>query len=317
MGRTIGRHLPEEHRFDPTALCSYCGTLYYRSRLRRDRSGNLVCEMDEGEDRVSLEEGNARAAHRRRHRAPPDGARGYAAEDQPMPRIDANLEVWLDGSNGITTDDDGRLTEAVCRESGRVFVPSVGGVRGPLWTGQEINGRQALGLFDEHGLEYVVGEPIGNSSHTLFMVIDAPEPVDGTVQGLLRFWSFGQSPITLSYVYWDTGTETHRVSYNAGAGTVNVDAGTPTAGKRLLVIDLADGATGLTYDGETAPFAVRTGPALVELQYGDVQTVVSFEDVSQPFGGVIGEILHFAPAITDTRQRTMMVDWLNARWGLI
>lgn len=65
MARTIGRHLPGDlPRNDVKSRCDYCGVMYYRSQLRRDRSGFLACEEDYGGDVVSLSEGNAAAAQR-------------------------------------------------------------------------------------------------------------------------------------------------------------------------------------------------------------------------------------------------------------
>jgi len=45
-------------------MCDYCGTAYYRSQLRRDRSGLLACEDDFGGDVVSISEANAAMAQR-------------------------------------------------------------------------------------------------------------------------------------------------------------------------------------------------------------------------------------------------------------
>lgn len=68
MSRTITKHRPQSSpRGDVCGLCSYCGVEWYRSQLRRDRSGNLACP-DEGDglDVVALSEGNAEAASNRR-----------------------------------------------------------------------------------------------------------------------------------------------------------------------------------------------------------------------------------------------------------
>lgn len=62
--RTISYHRPRNSpRGDTVSICDYCGVEWYRSRLRRDRSGNLACPDDvSGLDRVTLSEGNAKAA---------------------------------------------------------------------------------------------------------------------------------------------------------------------------------------------------------------------------------------------------------------
>lgn len=53
---------------DPVANCSYCGALYHRSELRRDRSGFLACEMDYGNDLTTLDVANAAGASRTKKR---------------------------------------------------------------------------------------------------------------------------------------------------------------------------------------------------------------------------------------------------------
>lgn len=51
--RTIGKHHPDGRVSNYTALCAYCGVRYYRSELKKDMSGNLVCP-DEGNGRSML-----------------------------------------------------------------------------------------------------------------------------------------------------------------------------------------------------------------------------------------------------------------------
>lgn len=61
--RTISRHKPSQlPRNDTLSQCSYCGVSWYRSQLRRDRTGNLACPRDYGGDIVTLSEANAAAA---------------------------------------------------------------------------------------------------------------------------------------------------------------------------------------------------------------------------------------------------------------
>lgn len=65
--RTISRHIPVElPRNDTESFCGYCGTVYHRSKLRRDRAGLLACERDYGGDVVTLGEAIAAAAAERR-----------------------------------------------------------------------------------------------------------------------------------------------------------------------------------------------------------------------------------------------------------
>ena len=56
------------------ATCAYCGMEWYRSSLRRDASGYLVCpDDDEGRDKVTLDRLNnhyAAQASMRRPRGP-------------------------------------------------------------------------------------------------------------------------------------------------------------------------------------------------------------------------------------------------------
>lgn len=55
--RTIGKHRPQgSPEGDYEAKCDYCGVHWYRSDLRRDGAGNLVCpDHDHGEDVVTLD----------------------------------------------------------------------------------------------------------------------------------------------------------------------------------------------------------------------------------------------------------------------
>jgi hypothetical protein len=72
--KTISKHWPRNApRGDRPAICGYCGVQWRRSQLRRDRSGLLACPDDrKGLDVVSLAEGNARLARRRRPATGPD-----------------------------------------------------------------------------------------------------------------------------------------------------------------------------------------------------------------------------------------------------
>lgn len=55
----IGRHWPSSAPpGDYQALCSYCGSPWRRSQLRRDGAGNLMCPDDEGLDSVTLDRMN-------------------------------------------------------------------------------------------------------------------------------------------------------------------------------------------------------------------------------------------------------------------
>lgn len=62
--RTIGRkHPANAPRGDHQAMCSYCGVQWYRSQLRRDMEGNLVCpDEGDGASRMELSEANAAGA---------------------------------------------------------------------------------------------------------------------------------------------------------------------------------------------------------------------------------------------------------------
>jgi len=83
--RTVGRHWDGRPRNDVLSNCSYCGVLYPRSKLRRDRAGLLACPKDRGGDVVTLSEGNAQAAQRYGHKPPhPDpGQYDIDATDTP------------------------------------------------------------------------------------------------------------------------------------------------------------------------------------------------------------------------------------------
>lgn len=58
--RTIGRRRPANSpKGDFEAQCAYCGVAHYRSELRRDGTGNLMCPADDGIDAKTLDEMNA------------------------------------------------------------------------------------------------------------------------------------------------------------------------------------------------------------------------------------------------------------------
>lgn len=94
MARTIGHHLPGDlPRNAFLSACDYCGAMYYRHQLRRDRSGLLACEDDYGGDVVTLSEANAAAAQS--YRGPQnliDGGFVYPKDTDTPPPI-----VWPDG----------------------------------------------------------------------------------------------------------------------------------------------------------------------------------------------------------------------------
>lgn len=70
--RTIRRKLSRGHSPNDTQrMCAYCGVVWYKSRLKMDRSGNLYCpDEGNGRDAVTLSEGNAAAAATYRPRIP-------------------------------------------------------------------------------------------------------------------------------------------------------------------------------------------------------------------------------------------------------
>ena len=68
--RTIGKTWKRSHRGSNAANCDYCGALYARVELRRDRTGFLACDQDFGRDLATLDEGNAAAARRHRRQPP-------------------------------------------------------------------------------------------------------------------------------------------------------------------------------------------------------------------------------------------------------
>lgn len=60
MARTVGRRRPSSSPLgDYQAKCHYCGVVYYRSELRRDGAGNLMCGADDGIDALTLDKMNA------------------------------------------------------------------------------------------------------------------------------------------------------------------------------------------------------------------------------------------------------------------
>lgn len=57
MTRTIGRHIPATApRGDYVVECHYCGVPWYRSLMREDGGGHLVCPHEgDGLDAISLQ----------------------------------------------------------------------------------------------------------------------------------------------------------------------------------------------------------------------------------------------------------------------
>lgn len=66
MARTIGKRWPgTAPKGDYQAMCDYCGVMWRRSQLKRDRGGKLTCpDEGEGRDAVALAEAEAEAAKR-------------------------------------------------------------------------------------------------------------------------------------------------------------------------------------------------------------------------------------------------------------
>lgn len=62
--RTIGRQVPaDKPHGDFVSRCDYCGAPFYRSQLRRDETGFLVCEYDDtGPDKMMQLRRNAELA---------------------------------------------------------------------------------------------------------------------------------------------------------------------------------------------------------------------------------------------------------------
>lgn len=69
--RTIGRHVPRNHRFDPVVECTVCGLVDYLSRMKERPAGGYACRLDaKGRDDVELSEANAENAANIAARAP-------------------------------------------------------------------------------------------------------------------------------------------------------------------------------------------------------------------------------------------------------
>lgn len=81
MSRTIGTRLPKKLlRGDYVAMCAHCGANWYRSQLREDGAGSLVCP-DEGPglDAVTLDAINA--AYRPKRPSLPKSQGHYVTAD--------------------------------------------------------------------------------------------------------------------------------------------------------------------------------------------------------------------------------------------
>lgn len=69
--RTIGYHWPADSPDgDRTSYCDYCGSVWRRSQLKRDRAGLLQCPKGHGRDIVHLSE--LQAANARTLRSTPE-----------------------------------------------------------------------------------------------------------------------------------------------------------------------------------------------------------------------------------------------------
>lgn len=72
--RTVSRHRSSRSPFgDYQSQCHYCGVQYYRSELRRDGSGNLMCTPCDGIDASTLDWMNAAMTPSRMGLPPRDG----------------------------------------------------------------------------------------------------------------------------------------------------------------------------------------------------------------------------------------------------
>lgn len=75
MSLSVPRHYPHDHVLpgERQDNCAYCGGRFYRSEMRRDGAGYLVCPDDDdgGRDVVTLDRLNAQGASQRRLTPPP------------------------------------------------------------------------------------------------------------------------------------------------------------------------------------------------------------------------------------------------------
>lgn len=294
-------------------MCDYCGSIWYRSQLYKDGAGMLVCP-DEGEglDAVTLNELNAqgvRGEDQWRGLQPQDVGQ-YAVPEPPMPLVlSSELQLHLTGDTGVTTDEEGRLVEVVDLVRGRTFAPQVSTLGGPLWAGQSINGRQALGLFDTQGIAHAVGIPLEHTTHTVFFAVDALD-VDSLSRVLMRLENTGPAGTLVSFWQFNSTEMNAQIFLPAFEG---VTFGAPSAGQRVIAVECVAADTAWHYDEETfsGPLPGRYVPAETSIVYGG-QDAASL----RPFGGKIGEVLHFSPVMAEN-ERVAMVEWLERKWGFI
>jgi hypothetical protein len=122
--RSINRHRPADSpRGDTQATCDLCGQRFYRSELRRNRAGWLVCREDQEErDPVTLSEIIARNAYHR-PAVPPNGGGNYT---YPTPAIEEFGIDYGDVVSQVPQDDIVTGGDIVASDDGAYIITDDG-----------------------------------------------------------------------------------------------------------------------------------------------------------------------------------------------
>ena len=188
--QTIGKHAGEAHRSDYVATCAYCGAAWYRSRLRRNAAGQLICPDDAHiRDPVTLSRLNAQRSSKLTKRKVDGGNADAEASTLAGPlRVVPELVVtgW-DASSGITL---------------------VAGSRVSAWS--SVSGSQSLSLINADPARYPLLKYDGPSgrpyvsfegAHWLQESTDTftrPSPADEPT----FYWAIVRRPRWVNYGVW-------------------------------------------------------------------------------------------------------------------
>lgn len=173
--RTIGTRAGEAHRGDFVATCAYCGAAWYRSALKRNAAGQLICPDDQHiRDPVTLSRLNSRALSRLR-RPRQDGG---LADIKPAPSVsaivgEANVVAGWSTSSSVTLTDGGRVSSWAAESGGLTL--SVG--LPPKLKPDGPNGRSYVSFEGAHALAESTGafaRPAPSVEPTFFWAVLRP-----------------------------------------------------------------------------------------------------------------------------------------------
>jgi len=136
---SFGRHSGPGTATAYPVMCTVCGSLWPRSKMRRDGSGQLICpDEGDGRDAVTLDRANARIRPLRQ-KGPSDGLDDTGL-DTPSGILRDNLYAWTRAELGEFVEIGGLVTRIV--NLGGTGDLKIGATqRGPEWGANLISGR--------------------------------------------------------------------------------------------------------------------------------------------------------------------------------